>query len=376
MINALTGNPAKIHNLSTARDTVIMKRELATDSKEIDAEDAGTVMRFITAYLSLKGVGNTITGSERMKHRPIGILVDALNELGARISYLDKPGYPPHKIDGPIDQQKGELEIDAAVSSQYISAIMMIAPLLPLGLTIHLKGRVSSRPYLEVTRQVMEDYGASVDFTANTIRIDPGSYIPREYAVEPDWSSAGYWFAIAATSRSGTIELVDLSTRSSQADKLMFELSTSLGIVAESLSNGIKVSPGAHSESVDIDFTGSPDLAQTVAVLCAAQGIRGRFTGLESLRIKETDRIAALNTELHKIGASLKGETGEWFLEPTLALPSSARISTYDDHRMAMAFAILATKMDVEIEDPEVVNKSYPGFWDDLRKAGFRIETT
>lgn len=370
ILNALSGNQSTLHNLSDANDTQLMLKRIHDEAKTIDVEDAGTTMRFLTAYFSVTNQHKIITGTSRMKERPIGILVDALRMLGADISYLEKTGYPPLEIKQFSGQKTPTLPIRGDVSSQFISALMMIAPTLPHGLSLILQGKVGSRPYIAMTASLMEVFGARCEVKDSEVVIPAGGYHSTEFTVESDWSAASYWFAFAALAKEAEISLPRLSVESLQGDSAIMNIMESLGVASRMDGDMMKLSKAENAPSFSYDFTHCPDLAQTVAVVCAAKGIAGSFTGLESLRIKETDRIAALQNELRKIGADLIGEGERWKLVPTKKLPEKAFFDTYKDHRMAMAFAPLATTMNVEIENPSVVRKSYPKFWDDLRRMG------
>jgi 3-phosphoshikimate 1-carboxyvinyltransferase len=373
IINALSGNKAVLDNLSDANDTQLMLRLVNSESAVIDVEDAGTTMRFLTAYFAVTGRHKTLTGTHRMTERPIGILVDALRSLGCEIKYLDKDGYPPHQTLGFSGQKVDSLEIRGDVSSQYISALMMIAPILPKGLRLTLTGKIGSRPYIEMTASLMRQFGAEVSFADDTIVILSKPYNASSLTVESDWSAVSYWFAFAALAEKSEIYLPRLQHNSLQGDRVITEIMSKLG-VKSAFDNGLlKLTKTQASSTIRWDFTHCPDLAQTVAVICAAKGIEGKFTGLESLRIKETDRIAALQNELRKIGGDLLEKGDEWTLVPSKNLPAKAFFNTYKDHRMAMAFAPLATLMDVEIENPDVVRKSYPKFWMDIESFGFKV---
>lgn len=374
IINALAGGTSKLHNLSDANDTRLMLKLIDSADSVIDIEDAGTTMRFLTAYFALTGKIKTLTGTARMQERPIGILVDALRSLGASINYLKKDGYPPLITSGFSGQKAREISIRGDVSSQFISALMMVAPALPEGLDIKLTGKIGSRPYIEMTAQLMKTFGAKCYFSDDTIKVEPKPYSPTEISVESDWSAASYWFAFAALSDKSKIELPFLFEDSLQGDHAIQEIMISLGVSAKMNKGMLQLTKSQSKDEVTWDFTHCPDLAQTVAVVCAAKGITGYFTGLESLRIKETDRIAALQTELKKIGADLHEDNNQWTLIPSTSLPSSATFETYHDHRMAMAFAPLATKINVTIESPGVVKKSYPAFWEDMKEMGFALE--
>lgn len=374
IINALAGGSSKLNNLSEANDTRLMLKLIESKESIIDIEDAGTTMRFLTAYFALTGQHKTLTGTARMQERPVGILVDALRSLGGTIDYLKKDGYPPLRTQGFSGQETDEITIRGDVSSQFISALMMVAPILPKGLHLKLTGKIGSRPYIEMTLQLMRKFGAQCSFSNDVISIKPIPYSPTELSVESDWSAASYWFAFAALSETAAIELPFLFEDSLQGDSAIQEIMIPLGVIASRNNNMLRLTKSTAKQEITCDFTHCPDLAQTVAVVCAARGIKGYFTGLESLRIKETDRIAALQTELQKIGATLHEDDSRWTLNPSSALPSSAIFQTYHDHRMAMAFAPLATKMNVTINSPEVVRKSYPSFWEDMTNMGFSLK--
>ena len=377
IVNALSGNQSVVSNLSAARDTQLMQKLINAPDKIIDAMDAGTTMRFLTAYFAVTGKNKILTGTDRMKQRPIKLLVDALRELGASIDYLEKEGFPSTEIKGFDRQLTNSVTLPGDVSSQYISALMMIAPNLPKGLTILLQGKIGSRPYIEMTASLMREFGASLEFKDNVITVPHGNYKAASYSVESDWSAASYWFAIVALAEKSEITLPVISETSLQGDRVIVELMEKLGVKTSFANNAAVLSKQAHHTSLKWNFTDCPDLAQTALPVCAAKGIAGTFTGMESLRIKETDRIAALQTELGKIGAQLIEDSGVWKLIPSKDLKQQKlSVATYHDHRMAMGFAPLATLMDVEIESPEVVNKSYPGFWNDLKAVGFEVQSS
>jgi 3-phosphoshikimate 1-carboxyvinyltransferase len=372
IMNALAkGNHSTLHNLSDANDTQLMMKRVNSTASEIDVEDAGTTMRFLTAYFSLTGQEKLLTGTARMKERPIGILVNALRSLGVSIDYLEKEGYPPLKIRGFTQQKTNSLKIRGDVSSQFISALMMVAPILPQGLSLELEGKIGSRPYMEMTASLMEHFGVKSEFKDSHIRVLPQQYREAEFTVESDWSAASYWFAFAALAEDAAIVLPRISLNSLQGDRAIADIMVHLGVKAEMVNEELHLTKTNDKKDIRWDFTHCPDLAQTVAVVCAAKGVKGFFTGLESLRIKETDRIAALQNELRKIGADLvENDLSNWTVIPSKSLPGEVRFETYKDHRMAMAFAPLATKMNVTIENPGVVKKSYPRFWEDLKSFG------
>ncbi len=371
ILDALSGSTSTLHNLSDANDTQLMLRLIQSQNPVIDVEDAGTTMRFLTAYFSVTNQNKIITGSHRMKERPIGILVNALRALGAIIEYQEEDGFPPLHTHNFVAQKTNLIRIRGDVSSQFISALMMVAPTLNEGLTLILEGKVGSRPYIEMTASLMDHFGVKCEILENEIHIPHHPYGPAEYTVESDWSAASYWFSFAALSSRAEIFLPRLLLDSLQGDSAIMKIMESLGVQSTMKGSLMKLSRINAKKSLSWDFTHCPDLAQTVAVVCAAKGIEGEFTGLESLRIKETDRIAALQTELRKIGGDLIEEDHRWKLIPSSQLPVNASFDTYKDHRMAMAFAPLATLMNIQIENPMVVKKSYPKFWDDMKLMGF-----
>lgn len=379
ILNALSYSPYEIENLSDCDDTEVMVKALGSNDRDFDIHAAGTAMRFLTAFLS-KIVGEwTITGTERMRNRPIKILVDALNALGARVEYIDKEGYPPLRIFGSA-LQGGEISLSGSVSSQYISALLMIAPTMEKGLTLHLEGNVISKPYIRLTLQLMAQYGVQATWEGATIRVRPQSYTPVPFTVESDWSAASYWYEMAALSRGAEVELSGLFKNSLQGDAAGAALFARLGVRTDYRAQGVLLKQMQHeTKKLHYDFVNEPDLAQTFVVTCAMLGVPFHFTGLQSLRIKETDRIEALKTELRKLGYLLTDNgTGVLAWDGARCEPEAQPvIATYEDHRMAMAFApvALVRKEGIEIADPQVVSKSYPRFWDDLQAAGFTIES-
>jgi 3-phosphoshikimate 1-carboxyvinyltransferase len=373
IMNALCDGQSELANLSNANDTVLMKRLLSSSGEVLDVEDAGTTMRFLTAYYAIKGQPKTLTCTERMKLRPIGILVDALRQLGAQIDYVEQNGFPPVRIRNFVGQKTNRLSIRGDISSQYISALMMVAPALPDGLTLVLEGKVGSRPYIDMTASLMRKFGVEVNVLDNELVIPPQVYSPCQYSIESDWSAASYWFAFTALAKNANLILPNITLRSLQGDRVIVDIMEQLGVIAEPRGNTLILSKKDSYNTLSWDFTHCPDLAQTVAVVCAAKGVHGTFTGLESLRIKETDRIKALQHELQKLGAHLHEDGDVWTLIPSDQLPENIpMINTYQDHRMAMAFAPLAALGDVTIERPDVVRKSYPTFWKDMSRLGFR----
>lgn len=375
-------------NLSNCDDTRVMIRALQDNPEHIDIMAAGTAMRFLTAYLSVTPGTHTITGTPRMQQRPIRILVDALCQLGANIEYISNEGFPPLRIIG-TELQKNEIYLAGNVSSQYISALLMIGTVLPEGLHLYLTGNIISRPYINLTLQLMRDFGGHAEWTSeNSITVQPGGYQDVPFTVESDWSAASYWYQMLALEgmkkRAKTepvtskIELSGLFPHSYQGDSRGAEIFSRLGVCTEYTGRGVKLTPKgtpvAHLVENMVDI---PDLAQTFVVTCCLMNIPFRFTGLQSLKIKETDRITALITELHKLGYIVRSEQDSiltWNGErcPTEKIPV---ISTYEDHRMAMAFAPASLMFpEIRIDEPQVVSKSYPAYWEDLQKAGFQIQ--
>lgn len=378
IINALAYSPYEITNLSDSDDTRVLTKVFFANSNKFDIGAAGTSMRFLTAFLS-KIVGEwEITGSQRMKQRPISILVDALRKLGANIEYLEKEGFPPLKITG-ASLLGGELELDGNISSQYISAILMIAPTLTGGLTLTLKGEIISRPYITLTLNLMKEFGIISKWEGNTITIREQAYHPKPFTVEGDWSAASYWYEMLALAPSGEITLQGLFENSNQGDSKVAQLFESLGVKTEITQSGTHLNKiPATATSLNYDFTNEPDLAQTFAVTCCLLNIPFHFKGLQTLRIKETDRIYALIDELKKLGFTLTTNgkddllwTGE---KQPIDESKPIEIQTYEDHRMALAFAPAAFRFsNLIVQHPLVVTKSYPEFWEHLKKIGFTI---
>lgn len=367
-----------IKNLSNSDDSKVLERALALSDGTIDIHHAGTAMRFLTAYFAvLEGCSVILTGSKRMKERPIEILVSALNELGADISYLETYGFPPLKIEGKKFTSKS-VGLDADVSSQYISALMLIAPKLPNGLEIFLKGKVTSVPYINMTLKLLSSIGVEGSFKENIINISSKPTLGKEVVltVESDWSSASYFYSIIALSEPGTtISLNSFKIDSLQGDSVLAEIYQKFHVETSFLGNTLTLKKLLDEGDIiiELDLANSPDIAQTVAVSCLGLGIGCKISGLHTLKIKETDRLLALQNEIHKLGAELKISDNSLELQPTLSLTENVEIETYHDHRMAMAFAPLALKTVISIKDPEVVSKSYPTFWEDLKTIGFRF---
>jgi 3-phosphoshikimate 1-carboxyvinyltransferase len=374
IMNALANQAIEIKNLSSARDTQTMLRLLNSTEEVLDVLDAGTTMRFLTAYCVVSQRKAILTGTPRMKLRPLGILVDALIRLGAKIDFMEKPGFPPIKISGIEKQLCSGIEIRGDVSSQYISALLLIGPILPEGIRLNLIGKVGSKPYIEMTLGLMKKFGIESTWEDDSIHIPKQNYAGGSYTVESDWSAASYWYSLLALSDGKELVLKGLRPNSFQADIRIAMIMDKLGVGSEFRGDGVRIFKKERGKFNFYDFGDCPDIAQTVAVTCAALGISATFKGLESLRIKETDRIAALQNELRKIGGDLIERNAEWELMPCNCLPSEASFHTYEDHRMAMAFAPLATRMKVILDEPDVVVKSYPGFWDDLQLVGINIQ--
>lgn len=378
ILNALSMSPSQIKNLSNSDDTKVMIDAFKTETNLIDVKAAGTSMRFLTAFLAITPGEWIITGTERMQERPINILVDALVSLGARINYLGNIGYPPLKIKGTA-LKGGEIYLSGDVSSQFISALLMIAPTMNKGLTIHLEGEIISMPYIKLTLGMMAQFGVKTHWEDRTIRIHPEEYRPVEYVVESDWSGASYWYEMAALSNDAHIELKGLFKDSMQGDSKVAELFTDLGIQTEYTKDGVILTKSNKvTKKMFHNFVNEPDLAQTFVVTCCLMNVPFMFTGLQSLKIKETDRIEALKNEMKKLGYLIydsKGSILEWNGERIVPEEEEPVIKTYEDHRMAMAFAPAALKLGhINIKHPQVVTKSYPNYWTDLQSAGFVIE--
>ena len=381
IINALATGHLTPDNLSDCDDTRVMIKALSSNEGEvIDIMAAGTAMRFLTAYLSVTPGTHIITGTERMRQRPIKILVDALRELGADIEYVDNEGYPPLRITGK--ELTGEaIELKGNVSSQYISALLMIAPTLKNGLRIFLTGEVISRPYINLTLQLMKDFGVQAVWNSeNSLIIEHQAYKSVPFTVESDWSAASYWYQMAALSEKAEIELLGLFPASYQGDSRGAEVFAKLGIETTYTDKGVILKKNTKRvERLEEDFIDIPDLAQTFVVTCALLDIPFHFTGLQTLKIKETDRIAALIAEMAKLGYAIReANDSELIWDGERIEPQATPvIKTYEDHRMAMAFAPAAIyHPQLWIAEPQVVSKSYPGYWDDLERVGVVVDKT
>ena len=385
VMNALAGSKVMPDNLSDCDDTRVILDALRRMPGTIDIGAAGTAMRFMTAYLAVTPGCHTLTGTERMKHRPIRALVDALRYIGADIAYEGEEGYPPLRINGRR-LEGGLLDIPGDISSQYISALLMVGPVLERGLELRLTGEVVSRPYIDLTLCMMRGFGADAEWTdVDTITVRPVPYAPRPFFIENDWSAASYWYETLVLARDGESEvrldgLMDGSRQGDSAVKYLFSM---LGVrtVFKTRERGVpttvtlkRVEP--VPPRLDYDFVNQPDMVQTFVVCCALAGVPFRFTGLASLKIKETDRVEALKTEMRKLGYVVR-ETAAGELSwdgERCQQADDLVINTYEDHRMAMAFAPAATVFPgLKIDQPQVVSKSYPHFWDELRRAGFTI---
>lgn len=367
-----------IENLSISDDTTVLLAALDKMDGEIDIHHAGTAMRFLTAFFSFKeGASVVLTGSKRMQERPVKILVNALREMGADISYLKKDGYPPLKINGIIPQEN-KVSIAANVSSQYISALLLIAPSLKNGLTITLEGKVTSTPYINMTLQLLNNIGIDSVFKSNTISILPvNKILPNTITVESDWSSASYFYSIISLVKGSSITLKSYKKDSLQGDSALSKIYSELGVVTtyDEINNSITLSNNkTTSKKIELDLSNTPDIAQTIVVTCLGLSIPCLLTGLHTLKIKETDRLVALKTEIEKLGARVVITNNSLELFPETSLNKDVLIDTYNDHRMAMAFAPLSTKVPLQINDPMVVTKSYPNFWKHLQKIGFLVD--
>lgn len=416
ILHALSGGKVEVKNLSSADDTVTLAgiveslkdveggelkveglqvegselkvegntlqprthnpQPTARNLKTVNIGPAGTAMRFLTAYFAVTGTEVILTGTERMKQRPIGVLVDALCSLGAEIEYIEKEGFPPLRFNSKFNQRTNQVSIKGNISSQFITALLLVSPSLNKGLELTIEGELTSRPYVEMTLSMLKEAGIEHQWNDSVISISPQDFQNSQLTIEPDWSAASYWYSIAALSDKGSITLPYLKRNSLQGDSRISSIMENFGVSTEFTSEGLVLTKTNKPVKGDFfDLKDCPDLAQTVIVCSAALGHNATFTGLETLKIKETDRIAALQNELAKIGVTLKEDNENYHLDcSALQFPEKISISTYEDHRMAMAFAPLTLKInELEIEEPQVVGKSYPAFWEDLKNAGFTI---
>lgn len=362
-----------IENISNSDDSILMQKALKSNSSEINIGHAGTAMRFLTAYFSVKKDAEIVlTGSHRMKNRPIKILVEALTSLGANIKYLEKEGFPPLKISGK-KLEKDFVEIEGNVSSQYISALLLIAPTLQNGLKLKFKGEVTSVPYIKMTLQLLAELGIDYVWQHNLITVQPKPIIEtKTVIVESDWSSASYFYSLCSLSPNSEITLSFYKKNSLQGDAILAEIYKDLGVETVFNENEIilKNTNTLNFKLLTLNLKNAPDIAQTIAVTCFGLGIECYLTGLHTLKIKETDRLVALKTELEKLGGEVIITDETLLLKPSAKINENISVATYDDHRMAMAFAPLAVKVAIEIEDAGVVSKSYPTFWEDFAQIG------
>lgn len=377
ILNALSLSPYNIRNLSDCEDTQVIIDAFNSDSNEFNVKGAGTAMRFLTAFLAGMEGEWIIKGSRRMHERPIHPLVETLTALGAKIDYLEKEGFPPLRINGR-KLKGGEVYLSGNISSQFISALLMVAPLMEKGLIMHIEKKIVSKPYIDLTMAMMAQCGVIVKWAGNDILVKPQEYQAIELTVETDWSAASYWYEMVALMPGAEVMLLGLQKKSLQGDANVANLFSDLGVTTEFVEEGAIIRHTKRkAKKFFHDFVNEPDLAQTFAATCCFKGIPFLFSGIQSLKIKETDRVQALINELKKLGFVLKEtEIGmlEWEGERCTPEKEPA-IDTYDDHRMAMSFAPGAMVFrTLKINNPEVVTKSYPNFWDDLKRAGFNIE--
>ena len=370
-------NGLTIQNLSNSDDSKLMKNALSSKATNIDIHHAGTAMRFLTAYFAVNmGKTTILTGSERMQQRPIKILVDALNSLGADIGYIKNEGYPPLLIKGR-QLSKKIVYLKSDISSQYISALLLIAPSLKNGLELHLEGKITSLPYIKMTLALLDEMGVETKFEGNIIEVHPlSNHVSKIFTVESDWSSASYYYSILALSPVGTqIDLSDYKSESLQGDAVLRNIYKKLGV--ESSFSGtilsLKKVQRPLPACLALDLSDAPDIAQTIVVSCLGLEIDCDLTGLHTLKIKETDRLVGLKNEIKKLGTELKITDNSLHLNNVASLNCDVHIATYNDHRMAMAFAPLALRASLYIENAEVVSKSYPNFWEDLKSLGFKL---
>ena len=377
IIKALSEKEITIKNLSKANDSVLLKNLLESENLVVwDAQDAGTSFRFLTSFLAIKKEHVVLSGTERMKQRPVKVLVDALNKIGAEILYLENEGFPPIYVKGKINQVKNKLDIPGDISSQYISSLLLIAPLLEKGIEINIEEPFYSRPYVNMTLNLMNSFGIKSEVKGNKISIKNQEFSSGSYIIESDWSAASYWYSILSISDNiNNLTLQGLKKKSNQGDSVISELMKSFGVNTQYKDDGIVLTKiKLDTEEIELDFRDCPDLTQTILVVAAYHKIKLKISGVESLKIKETDRLLAMKNELKKIGCDFYEEGNYWLLEKRRReIDDELSIDTYKDHRMAMAFAPLASKKSIIINDPDVVVKSYPTYWEDLKKVGFII---
>ena len=378
ILNSIYKN-IKVSNLSNSDDTILLKSALDNLNEKIDIHHAGTAMRFLTAYLStVEGKRFILTGSKRMKERPIGILVEALKDLGFKINYLEKNGFPPLKIFGN-KSKISEISLDSNVSSQFISALILIAPTLENGLKIKLEGKIISKPYINLTLKVLKKIGISYSFKKNIIEIKNVKKIRNnDYLIESDWTSLSYFYSIVAVNKKINIKLNNFFKDSFQGDSILNKIFIDLGVQTKFLNaSEILLSPikkYKKPNNLSLNLIDSPDLAQTIAVTCMALKIPVEITGLQTLKIKETDRILALNNELTKLGAKIKCDDSSIVIYPPKEIKKNINIDTYNDHRMALSLAPLGLIVPITINDPDVISKSFPEYWNNLSQLGFNLK--
>ncbi len=381
ILNALSGNAGQLSNIADCNDTNAMLNALGNKGQHIDIGAAGTAMRFLTAYYACQlGKDIIIDGSERMRHRPIGVLVNALRQCGAEIYYEGEEGFPPLHIKGKTLNPPVKLQIPANISSQYISALMMIAPVMGNDMNIELTGELVSRPYIEMTASLMRSFGATIDFTNQLISIRKGCYKKTDCIVESDWSAASYWYEIKALLPDCNIKLLGLHRNSLQGDNAVAKYFESFGVISEFTEDGVILhsNPSSKAERIAFNLSKQPDLTQTIVATSCLLGIPFNIKGLSTLKIKETDRIEALKTELHKLGFAIEGDNDsmQWNGKRIQA-DKAIEINTYDDHRMAMSLAPVSILFpNLTIKDIEVVKKSYPDYWKHISAIGFKLNET
>ena len=378
-LKKLSPEPFQINNLSDARDTTVLDQLLSSDEDILDAGESGTAIRFLVAVLASTESDKEVllTGSSRMKQRPIGPLVEALKDLGADIQYQDHPGFPPLLIRGKR-LEGGRAEMDASVSSQFISALLMVAPLMKNGLKLHLKNRPVSLSYVKMTTQLMGYFGINCHWESNNlIEVPPGHYLPRDITIESDWSSASYWYGLVALSPGGKARFKGLNKKSPQGDRIIASYMESFGVKTRFRSELIEIEKKAGIKPYFVkNMVNVPDLIPTMAALCSCFNISTHIKGTNTLSIKESDRTEVLKTELGKVGYQLqKGNNEIKGIPSQLPIRNSVMLDPCGDHRMAMAFALHAyINSNIRIKEPEVVEKSFPGFWDSLRDNGIKVE--
>ncbi len=379
IIKALCEENFELLNYSLSEDSMTLLELLNSEETALDCKDGGTTLRFLTAFLAIHEGDVLLTGSERMRNRPIGPLVDALRQIGCEIHYLEKDGFPPLQIRGKIPTGN-RIEVEASMSSQFVSALLLIAPKLPNGLVIKMKGDIVSKPYIELTLQIMKHFGISYEWNQNVISIYNQPYRGNNFRVESDWSAASYYYSMAALCDDVDLKLIGLNRLSFQADSIVAKVMEKFGVTTSYIENGIRLTKNENSlQHFEYDFKQCPDLAQTLLFTCAGLKITAQVSGLNTLKIKETDRVKALMFELARLGAPVK-EINHGLnlgISLNLQLLHDLDFETYNDHRMAMSLTPLAIAHKIiTINNPEVVRKSYPAFWDDIKELGFQLDVT